>query len=309
MTRCLHWAAFALLAIATFMATAAAAGGRTVVVVRSADLPVYAEALAGLETHLKAATPGVSIEVLDGAGKQDFEPKLRALRESKPDVIVALGSRAASKLAGLPEIPLVAGLLTDRASIRSLENATGVALAFSVETELDWVRRFAPEGRPVGVLYDPARNQDRITRAEHAAERLGIDLVTREVTTPEDIPRALRHVSRHADFLWGIRDSTVLTPQTAKSVLSFSYERRLPFSGLSQPWVEAGALYALDRDYRDLGAQCGELVVRLLDGASTQDLPPLRPRRVVYSINLRAARHLKLDLDESLIAGAAHVVK
>ena len=84
---------------------------------------------------------------------------------------------------------------------------------------------------------------------------------------------------------------------------------RIPFVGLSQTWVKAGALYALDRDYEDIGAQCGELAVKILQGTSPSALPPVTPRKVVYSINLRTARHMKLDISPGALRDAQAVIE
>jgi putative ABC transport system substrate-binding protein len=101
----------------------------------------------------------------------------------------------------------------------------------------------------------------------------------------------------------------VLSPATAKSILVFSYRNRIPFAGLSDSWTNAGALYSLDRDYVDIGRQCAEIAVRIERGARADSLPVKHPRTVLYSVNLKAARHMNLKISETLIANARHVVR
>ena len=50
-----------------------------------------------------------------------------------------------------------------------------------------------------------------------------------------------------------------MTPQTAEPILLSTLKNKIPLVGLSSSWVKAGALYALDRDYVDIGLQSGEL--------------------------------------------------
>ena len=125
----------------------------------------------------------------------------------------------------------------------------------------------------------------------------------------QDLADALDYVAEHIDVLWGVADKTVLSSRTAKSLLLFSYRNRIPFVGLSAAWTKAGALYALDRDYEDIGKQCGEMALKILQGATPQDLPPVSPRRVTYSLNLKVAQHMKVDIDGQLIQGATHVIQ
>jgi putative ABC transport system substrate-binding protein len=78
---------------------------------------------------------------------------------------------------------------------------------------------------------------------------------------------------------------------------------------VSFSWVKAGALYALNRDYRDIGAQCGELAAKVLAGTPVSSLPPAAPRKVVYSVNLKTANHMKLEIAQALVDGAQQAFK
>ncbi|MBM4256658.1 MAG: hypothetical protein FJ147_12275 [Deltaproteobacteria bacterium] len=110
-------------------------------------------------------------------------------------------------------------------------------------------------------------------------------------------------------MLWGIADQTVLSPRTAEPILLFSFRNRIPFAGLSTSWAKAGALYALDRDYKDVGTQCGELALKILRGTPAGTLPPQTPRKVAYALNLKTAEHMKLSLPQPLIDGAQQVFR
>ena len=73
-------------------------------------------------------------------------------------------------------------------------------------------------------------------------------------------------------------------------MLLFSFRQQIPFVGLSDEWVKAGALYALERDYPDLGAQAGGLAVKILGETPPRALPPQTPRTILYDINLKTAQ-------------------
>ena len=101
----------------------------------------------------------------------------------------------------------------------------------------------------------------------------------------------------------------VLNRQTAKAVLLSSFHNRIPFVGLSSAWVKAGALYALNWDYSDIGAQSGEIALRVLQGTPPGTIPPVPPRKVQYALNLKTASHMKLDLTPQLIDAALETFK
>jgi putative ABC transport system substrate-binding protein len=205
------------------------------------------------------------------------------------------------------DVPIVAGLILAPGDLERAANATGVVLEFDVETEFRWLQRLLPDQKNVGVLYSSAKNQARVDAATRFARTLGLTLHARQVKSPRDLPDALDSLTKRADVLWGVADDVVLTPQTVQPILLYSIRNRIPFVGLSANWVKAGALYALDRDYVDIGRQCAEMAIRVLNGTSPGALRPAPPRKVVYVVNRRTAKLMKLQFRQGLL-GEAHAV-
>jgi putative tryptophan/tyrosine transport system substrate-binding protein len=138
---------------------------------------------------------------------------------------------------------------------------------------------------------------------------MGLEIVARRVASPAEIPAALNALSSTADALWGIADDVVLTPETARAMILASLRTRIPFVGMSMQWAKAGAVYALDRDYADLGAQTADLAVRLLDGAPARAPEVIRPRKVTYALNMRSAELMKIAIPATAVRGALEVFR
>ena len=290
--------------------TVAAATDR-IVVLTSHNAAPYQAALDGFKAYLRQQDVNVQLDVhaLEG----DAAKTTAILHAIKPDetrALLALGALAMrSVLNTAPKLPLIAGLVLRSDALAQAPHATGVVLEFPVETQLQWVRRILPSAQTLGVLYNPKENQERITMATQVAKHLGFQIEAQAVHSPKDIPVALDQIGKRADVLWGITDSVVLTPQTAKHILLFSFRNRIPFIGISPTWVKSGALYALDWDYVDLGRQCGELTLHVLRGIKPSTLPPVTPRIVHYALNRRTARHMKVRFPKALLRKAQHVFK
>ena len=82
-------------------------------------------------------------------------------------------------------------------------------------------------------------------------------------------------------------------------------QNRIPLSGDSTGLVKAGALFSLERDYADIGKQAGELASKILGGAAPATLSPEPPRRLLYSVNLKTARHMRIQLSDDVVQNAA----
>ena len=283
---------------------------RIVVLTSQEDGP-YQEVLTGFRSALDQQGIQAMFEVYalrgDGSTMRQGEQEIKA---KGAQLLFTLGSLATQgAVEHLAEFPILATLVLSADELKQAPNATAVVLEFPVEIELQWLHRILPQQQTIGVLFNPKENQNRITTATQVAHNLGLKLLAQEVKTPQELPHALDALAQHADVLWGIADQTVFSPQTAEPILLFSFRNHIPFAGLSMAWVKAGALYALDRDYTDLGAQCGALALQILHGTQAHTLPFAPPRKVTYALNLRTANHMKIDISQPLIDGARQIFR
>jgi putative ABC transport system substrate-binding protein len=307
---CRSLATFAVLLSATGVPDCAQGDpGDPIVMVTSHDSQPYQQVLDGFRSYLVdrgVDRPFVTHSLLTDAA--EAKHALAAAHERGAVPLLTVGSAAtqtALKMEG--DAPVIACMIVDAQDLKDSPNATGVILEFPLETQFRWMRRFIPRGRTIGVLFNPEENRAQIKAASRIARKHGLRLVARQVERPQALPAALSSLAKEADVLWGLADQLVLSPQTAEAILLFSFRNRIPFTGLSNSWVKAGALYALDRDYEDIGAQCGEMAHRILGGARPSALPPARPRKLTYAVNQRTAEHMKLEIPAALLKGAERV--
>lgn len=269
------------------------------------------------------------ILVVHNRSEEPYQQALRGIREglagrAEIDDLVIGGSAAAARLAaaGRPltlalggasalamhghAAPLVSCMVLNSSVVPAAPDQYGVVLEHPLRLQFDWIRRVLPRAQRVGVLYNPAENQARIDAAALAARGARLELVARPVLTPEDIPDALARLANRVDVLWGLNDALALNAQTARRILLFSYQNRIPLIGPSDAWVAAGALFALGWDFQDIGRQCADTALQVLAGT-----PPkpayAAPRKPAYYLNRRAAEQLNIELPESLFKGAARV--
>jgi putative ABC transport system substrate-binding protein len=164
-----------------------------------------------------------------------------------------------------------------------------------------------PQVKNVGVIYSSEENRILMQQADKLLAKQGLTLHQVQIDDPAKIMDALKRLERRVDVLLGLTDSTVLNTSTAKDVLLFSLRNRIAFVGLSEAWVKAGAIYALERDYQDMGRQCGEMALKILAGQQPEALKPVSPRTVRYFLNQQIAERLKINVSDELIANAEAV--
>ena len=303
--------AFALVVLVTNTMSSAnlRALDSTVVVFKSQDSAPYNEALEGFTEvlHNSSAQANCIVRSLNGD-----DTKTKAVIEEglqiKPDLIVTLGS-SATKIAAekTSDIPIVSGMIMESDVLTNQGNITSIFLDYSMETQFAWMKRILPDAKTIGVIYNPEDNQAKIDEAQAWADKSGFSLISEKVSSPKEIPSALERLSKRIDVLWGIPDKMVHTQQTAKQILLFSFRNRIPFIGFSSSWVKAGALYALDWNYRNIGRECGDRAIGILQGKKGHSSSPNLEKKVSYSLNLKAAKRMKIDFPEELVKAAKNV--
>jgi len=300
----------AVLAVAALALPAAlsAADNSVAVLLSGAGAP-YEETLAGLQRHLKdkGVKANLAVHQLHADAAKAAEA-VKDIRKKAPRLIVTIGSLAMeSVLNESSDTPVVAAMILKADAVLKAPNATAVVLQIPMATQLRWIRKILPKAAAVGVVFNPAENQEMVDIVLHAGKRAGLRIEAEPVRSPAEIAAALDRLSKKVDVLWGIADSMVLTPQTAKSILLFSVKNKIPLIGPSSAWVKAGALYSLDWDFADMGEQCGEVVARILQGTRAVAIPVALPRKIFLSVNRRTADDMSLHLDESVYEEARTV--
>ncbi|MEP7180571.1 MAG: ABC transporter substrate binding protein [Betaproteobacteria bacterium] len=287
------WRATGIAALAAATAMTDGASAQRVFVLAASDAPPYQQALAGIRqgvgglaldvTALTATNPDAMRDAIASAGR---------------DVaLVMLGTRASELAArAAPTAPVVNCMVTVDAA-HDAPAAINVPLEVPLDAQLGWLRRLLPATRTVGLLFDPAINTRRIESLAPALARAGYAPLLAPVTSRTALPQALERLPHAVDALLAIPDATVYTPQASKGLLLFSFRNRIPLIGLSDAWVKAGALYALDWDYQELGGYCGALAAREVANGRPPPPPP-RPRVIV---NLHTAEQLHIKWDAELL--------
>lgn len=287
--------------------SACAESGR-IVVLSGQDLKPYQDVLAGLQQSLTKQGINLAVEIHAAQGAPSTANVLEDIKKNGARLVVTLGSAATqAAVREVGQVPILATMIVTADDIKAASNATAVLLDFPLDLQMQWLHRIVPAANTVGVLFNPKENQTKVNHALRIAKENGLSLVTQAVDTPRALPDALENLSRHVDALWGISDSVVMTPQTAEPILLSTLRNKVPLAGLSASWVKAGALYALDRDYLDIGNQCGDIAGKILGGTSASSLAPIFPRKVTYSVNLKTAGAMNLELPQDVVRGATHI--
>jgi putative tryptophan/tyrosine transport system substrate-binding protein len=279
-----------------------------IVILKSHDLEPFNQAVAGFV----AACP-VRITEYDLRGtKKEENSIIQRLTAAKPRLIVAIGPLAAQVAREhLRDVPMIFVMVSNPPK-HGLQgaNLAGVSLDIPVQMQLARYKALVPTLKTLGVIYDPTKTGTMVTEAGGTVATLGLQLLTAPVSTPKEVPAAMRSLLGKIEALWMVPDDTVVTPESFKFLLLTAFENNLPFVTVSDIFVEAGALASLSPDYTDVGRQGCQLATDLESGRlRPAEVMVVPPAKVNLAINLKTASKIGLTLPPEIIQSANKVYR
>ncbi len=227
----------------------------------------------------------------------------RELQARNPSVVATLGThatrwameRGAAAGGSWPVcfalVPSRASLGLDGDQVAVRAGLTGVLLQIPLDRQVDVIRRCLPKARRLGVVFSNA-NRDEVLRLRALCESRGLGCESSGVTEPRELAAAFETLSEAVDVLFALPDPVVYSGVSAKYVLLFSLQRRIPLVAFSAAYVKAGALMGLYADPADVGRQWGTMVRRILNGEDPGSIPLEFPQKIRLGWDRKVADRL-----------------
>jgi putative ABC transport system substrate-binding protein len=147
-------------------------------------------------------------------------------------------------------------------------------------------------------------------RLREMSRRLEITLVGMpvKVATPSEYQRVFSAVSSDRPDAIIVHDRGDLLHQR-QLIVELVEKNRLPAMYGAREFVEAGGLMAYQADQGEAGRRMADDVHEILNGAKPGDIPIYQATKFAFTINLRAAKDLGLNIPLTLLATADEVIE
>lgn len=219
--------------------------------------------------------------------------------EGRADLIVTVGVKASYWVTDRTATPVLAAVIPSNRYVELLAKHPRSSQFSAIYLDQPWgrhvdlLRAAIPERRRVGVLYSADTKLDMQALRE-SLSRQGYTLMARQLKSNDTLFADLEEVLASSDVLLAVPDSTIYSSNNIRNILLSSYRRGIPLIGLSQSYVNAGALCAIFSTPEQLAAQAS---VATLAFARTHRLPEAKSSEL-YSIavNQQVARTLNITI-------------
>lgn len=260
--------------------------------VLSNSTPPYQQFSAALNQALTASKADVTVM----ESQADTPPKIGA--DNHIDLVVAIGMKAMEFAVAKFDAPVL-GVMIPRTGYEILleghslhhrpKTTSAIYLDQPWDRQLSFIQAALPQHKIVGLLYSPDTHitLPRLPR--------GMSLNAQSTRPAENLFATLENVLSNSDVLLVIPDSEIYSSSNVRNILLASYRYQVPLIGISQAYVNAGALGAIFSIPEQLAEQTGEMIIFF---ARNQRLPePQYPVLFTISLNQHVAYSLGIVLD------------
>ncbi|HYH17112.1 MAG TPA: ABC transporter substrate-binding protein [Azospirillum sp.] len=317
------WKRQAILAamIGVALSTPVLAQTKTVAITAIVEHPALDATRDGVIDALKAAgyTPGENLKIEYQSAQGNPATAAQIARQfvgARPDVIVPISTPSAQAVvAATRDIPVVFTAVTDPVSaqlVRSMDkpgaNVTGISDMAPVGEHVALIQEIVPSAKRLGVVFNPGEPNSvaMVNVLKEEAGKRGMTVVNAAANKSADVQTAARSLVGKADAIYVPLDNTVVS--ALEGLLAVGAQAKLPVFSADTDSVVRGTVASLGFDYRQLGRQTGEVVVRVLKGEKAGDIPVALARGTDLFINPKAAAAMGVTIPDAVAKRATKTV-
>lgn len=230
-------------------------------------------------------------------------PEQLASHHDAADLIVAVGMKAAEVAALQTTIPVLV-VMTPQSSYEGLigsptvqkipRRIAAIYLNQPWDRQIDFLFAVLPTRHKIGVLYTPAIKKEVERLHEEIVKHAG-SLMVQPVYSDATLFDDLEKILQTSDVLLAVPDSTIYSSSNVRNILLSTYRQNVPLIGISQGYVNAGAIAALFSTPEQLAEQSASTAIAY---AQSGRWPASQyPKTFTIAFNQQVAHSLGIELD------------
>lgn len=260
----------------------------------------------------------VNFDVQNANGEQSTAVTIaQGFASSGSDLVVAVATPAAQAAAqAIADTPVLFTAVTDAVAAELVDsneapggNVTGTVDAVPADaltTQFELIKEINPDTKTVGIVYasGEVNSEVQVKDAQEVAKDFGIEIVTKTVTTANDIAQATEALG-DVDAIYVPTDNMVVNG--IASLVQVAEKTQTPVIAAEPGTVEGGAVATYGIDYFKLGKQTGEMAIRVLEGADPASTAVEAPSELSYVVNTAAAERMGVEVPKAILDQATIV--
>lgn len=275
----------------------------------------------GIVDELTASKPDYKVDLQNANADMNTAAQIaQRFKEEKVAVAVGIATPTAQALANqIKDRPVIYSAVTDPVSaglVASMDkggpNITGTSDMTPVVQQLDLLRSLKKNIKRIGNIYASGEANSVALAAivKKYCQDNGLEYVESTITNSSEAKQALLSIAGRIDGLYLGNDNTVFS--ALSGIAEVALEKKIPVVTADPSSAETiPVLAALGYDYYRMGVATGKIVVRVLNGEKTENIPAYLPKDsadMSFVLNLDTAKKIGIAVDQSIIDQAKVVI-
>ncbi|MDH4316973.1 MAG: ABC transporter substrate-binding protein [Desulfobulbaceae bacterium] len=245
-----------------------------------------------------------------------IDDALAQMIDSKVDLIftvttpVTKKAKAATSTTKIPVVfalhdPVGSGVI--KSLVHPASNLTGVQLRGSTAKSLEWLLAVDPKIKNiyVPVKFDTKAARQSLEDLQKVAGQVGVRLTVKEVKTEEELQGALAGMGKDVDAIFILH--SILIFSNVDKIVEASIVAGVPVASGSNLY-ESGVTVTFGSHSEYSGKQVSRLAVRLLQGASAENIPT-EVSEFFLGVNLKTAKQAGIQIPNEVLLQADFIVR
>lgn len=245
--------------------------------------------------------------VIDYQNAQGDQSSLQSISEKlvkDNDILVGITTQSSQALKATgTDKPIVFSAVTDPVTaklVKQMEKSgndlTGVSNRQPLKPLFKAMKTVLPKTKTVGIMYTTSEQnaEVRVTNAKALLKQLGYKIVVKGISSTNDVQDTAKQLMKETDVVYVPTDNIIASSMTLLGDLS--KETGIPVIGGSADQVAAGGLLTYGPNYKALGRQTAQLIVKVLKGKKVSDIPAEYPKNAELAVNKEMAKALHIDV-------------
>ena len=277
----------------------------TICILKTEDLARYNIAVNNFQNMLDA-----NYEIFSLEGDIDkAEEIIPLIEELEPDLILALGSKAAiSAQEHFNDIPIVFAMVVDYSSLTA-DNITGITMNVPLENQLSLLKLLVPTINTIGIIYNPKYTKDYVKNLTSAMDKFELQLIVEKVNKSDKVEKAFNKIKDDIDAFWLAPDLTIITKENFSMLVQKTQENNIPFVVLSSAFVRSGGFLSIAPNDESIGNQAAAIAKQIIRGKKPSEISISMPIGTLITVNLITAKNIGLDIPTEKLIFANEIIK
>ena len=258
---------------------------------------------------------GKNTTFISALKKTEIDKALLEMLEKNADLIFTVTTPAtkkaiaAAKTKDIPVIfalhdPVSSGVIKNLSTVK--ENITGVQIRGSVPMALDWLLKVSPGIKSilVPVKFDTPASRQSLDDLHKAVLNKDINLVLREINSPEDIPLIFQNMPENTDAVFLLH--SIFISSHTEIIVREAAKRKLPVGGGTSTYHK-GALITFGVNGSEVGKQASLMAHQILQGVKTENIP-VETAEFYLGVNLKAAHIAETPISNTILSSADYII-